>query len=231
VIQLTRSGVVIDGSEEDFERLRLQYACQHYLILPNLVERELLDVVTCRVEAAPFRPFDHHGIALEQRMFDEDTLSILNFLVNMPEFLRTMEILLGIRRIGWFGGRVYRMTAVDGHYDSWHRDVGDRRLATLSLNLTRQTYGGGGLQMRCSDSDSILHEVHNIGFGDALVFRVSRKLAHRIMPIEGNVPKIAYAGWFRWGPGYHESLRNGEMADGARPHRSRVRPRSIPSSP
>jgi len=234
VIQLTRSGVLINGSEEDFERLRVQYARQHYLVLPNLVEPELLDAVTRRVEAAPFRPFDHDGIALEQRMFDEGTLSIMNFLVNMPAFLRRMEVLLGIRRIGWFGGRVYRMTAVDGHYDSWHRDVGDRRLATLSLNLTRQAYCGGGLQMRYANSDSVLHEIHNTGFGDALIFRISRKLAHRVMPIEGGVPKVAYAGWFRWGRGYHESLRNSEMGNPVRAHRSRVRPsvnRNVALSP
>ena len=134
----------MNGSEADFERLRLQYARQHYLILRNLMEPELLDVVTRRVEAAPFQPFDHHGIALEQRMFDEVTLSIVNFLVNMPEFLRRMEGLLGIRSIGWFGGRVYRMTAVDGHYDSIWVSCGKRgKGAPWNYYDLRAVYWGG----------------------------------------------------------------------------------------
>ena len=206
MIQLNKSGVV-SGSEQDLERLRAQYAREHYVILPRLVEPELLDLIADRVQAAPYKPFDHSGIALELCMADVDTLNILEFLTNRPEFLRIMERLLGIRRIGLFGGRVYRMTSTDGHYDTWHSDVGDRRLATLSLNLAREKYRGGGLQMRCRDSDSVLHEIHNTGFGDALLFRISRKFAHRVMPVEGEIPKVAYAGWFRWGPDYHQRLR------------------------
>ena len=208
-VQLTRSGVVIGGSDEDFERLRLEYARQHYLILPRLIEPELLDAIADRVETAPYQTNDHDGLALELVMDDISTVALLNFLMNRPEFLRQMERVLGLRQIGRVSGHVYRMTSTDGHYQHWHNDILDRRMAALSLNLTREKYRyrGGSLQMRYSNSESILHELHNSGFGDALVFRISRKLQHRVMPIEGETPKVAYAGWFRWGTTYHENLR------------------------
>jgi hypothetical protein len=41
--------------------------------------------------------------------------------------------------------------------------------------------------------------------------RVANKLCHRVLPVEGNVPRTALAGWFRWEKGnvnFHDSLRN-----------------------
>lgn len=207
MIQLGRSGVVVRATEEELERLRLQFARQHFLVLRRLIDPELLELIARRVEAARYRPFDHQGIALELCMDDADTVNLLDFLVNRPQFLRLMERLMGIRHIGSFEGRVYRMTSTDGHYDSWHRDFGDRRLATLSLNLTRREFRGGALQIRHCGSDDILQEIRNTGFGDGLLFRISRKFQHRVMPVEGDVAKVAYAGWFRWGRDYHQNLR------------------------
>jgi hypothetical protein len=37
----------------------------------------------------------------------------------------------------------------------------------------------------------------NKGFGDAIVFRIGGNLEHRVAPVRGAVPKIAFAGWFR----------------------------------
>jgi 2OG-Fe(II) oxygenase superfamily len=217
LIRLTRAGVVVSATDENLEQLRLQFARDHYLVVPRLIDPELLDLVARRVEAASYQPFDHKGIALELCMDDADTVNLLDFLINRPKFLQLMERLMGIRHIGSFGGRVYRMTSTGGHYDSWHRDFGDRRLATLSLNLTREEFGGGALQMRYCGSDSVLHGIRNTGFGDALLFRISRKFQHRVMPVEGNVAKVAYAGWFRWGRDYHQKLRrNYEIIRGRR---------------
>jgi 2OG-Fe(II) oxygenase superfamily len=224
MIQLRRSGVVVSASEQDIERLRLRFASQHYLILRNLIDPELLKLIRRRVEAAAYRPFDHQGIALELCMDDADTVNLLDFLVNRPQFLRLMERLMDIRHIGSFGGRVYRMTSTDGHYDSWHRDFGDRRLATLSLNLTREEFHGGALQIRHTGSDAVLQEIRNTGLGDGLLFRISRKFQHRVMPVEGDVAKVAYAGWFRWGRDYHQRLRHNYEIEQVRSHRPHRRP-------
>jgi hypothetical protein len=39
-------------------------------------------------------------------------------------------------------------------------------------------------------------QVNNTGFGDVLLFRISKDLEHRVTPIMEGVPKTACAGWF-----------------------------------
>lgn len=56
-------------------------------------------------------------------------------------------------------------------------------------------------------SEEILREVHNTGFGDALLFRISEKLTHRVQDVTGDNPKIAFAGWFLQGEDFLRNLR------------------------
>jgi hypothetical protein len=58
--------------------------------------------------------------------------------------------------------------------------------------------------MRYRRTKEILHEVHNNGLGDALLFRVSPELEHRVQGVEGDVPKTALAGWFVSGTTFHQ---------------------------
>ena len=40
--------------------------------------------------------------------------------------------------------------------------------------------------------------------------RIANKLFHRVLPVEGDVPRTAMAGWFRWEKGnenFDEALR------------------------
>ncbi|MEO6060810.1 MAG: 2OG-Fe(II) oxygenase, partial [Thermoflexales bacterium] len=101
-------------------------------------------------------------------------------------------------------GRVYRMAPGEGHFDSWHGDVGQGRQIALSINLGSADYEGGLLQLARSDSDSsdLLAEIANTGAGDALVFRIAPWLRHRVTDIAGTVAKTAYAGWFRTYPDF-----------------------------
>jgi hypothetical protein len=70
----------------------------------------------------------------------------------------------------------------------------------MSVNLGRQIYSGGVLQIRESESGRIVHEVANTGFGDAVVFRLSHGLKHRVTDVQGGVPREAFAGWFKSEP-------------------------------
>jgi hypothetical protein len=51
--------------------------------------------------------------------------------------------------------------------------------------------------LRRKDSGQVLAHVANTGAGDALIFRISPHLQHRISDLEGAEPKTAFAGWFR----------------------------------
>jgi hypothetical protein len=207
MIQLTRTGVVFSGSEDDLNRLRSEFDRDHYIILPKLFEPELLQIVLERIESARFVPFEHVGIGLEFCMEDQPTIVLLTFVANVPAFHRLIERITGCGRIGEYSGRVYRMTSRDGHYDHWHDDSDDGRMITMSVNLTPQLFHGGALQMRYRGTEKMLHEVRNDGLGDALLFRISPELEHRVQGVEGDVPKTALAGWFVSGKTFHQEVR------------------------
>jgi hypothetical protein len=196
LIQLTRKGVVFTGTQADLTFLREKYDRDNYVILPQLYEPSLLEEIMRRVDAAPFPPKEHVGVGLELCMDDTVTESMLGFFPNNPTFLRLVEQITGQPRLGEFIGRVYRMTSSEGHYDGWHDDCCGQRVVTMSLNLSRKAYAGGALQMKLRDSDEIIQEIHNTGFGDALLFRISRRLMHRVQEVIGVIPKTAFAGWF-----------------------------------
>jgi 2OG-Fe(II) oxygenase superfamily len=208
VIQLTRRGVVFSGSQADLRRLRVQFNRDHYIVLPKLVEPELLDMILRRIEGASFPRYNDDGITFQVTMDDPATFDLLLFLVNNPAFHRIVQRATGCRKIANFRGRVYRMIASENHHIRWHSDVHDHRLVSFSLNLTPGAFQGGALQIRNRDSVELLHEVRNTGLGDAVLFRVTRKLLHRVLPVEGDMPRTAMAGWFRWEKeDFHSELR------------------------
>jgi len=211
LIQLTRQGVLFSGSAGDLRALRAQFQHDHYDILPKLIEPDLLGTIVKRLETAPFVSKEYNGV-VSQAVFDDPlTYHLLLFLVNVPEFHRLVQRITGCRKIADFRGRVYRLNPNTDNRIVWHTDVTDHRMVTFSLNLTTQEYRGGTLQIRNQDSKEILHEVRNTGLGDALLMRVTKKLAHRVLPVEGDIPRTAMAGWFRWEAdkkeGFHANVR------------------------
>ena len=51
------------------------------------------------------------------------------------------------------------------------------RVVGMSLNLSREVYSGGVLQIRNRESEALISEAANTGSGDAVIFRLSRDLA------------------------------------------------------
>ena len=208
MIQLTRRGILSSGTPEELKSLRDKYERDDYVILPQLYEPELLEELMRRIDAAPFITYKHSDIALEFRMDDDITQAMLSFFPNNPAFLRIIEQITGHPKLGEFTGRVYRMTSSDGHFDNWHDDIINHRAVTMSMNLSRQAFSGGALQLRRTNSKEVLHEIHNTGFGDALLFRIADGLVHRVQSVTGETPKTAFAGWFLEGEDLLPNLRN-----------------------
>ncbi len=196
MIQLTRKGVVFSGSPADLRALRAQFQRDHYIILPKLIEPDLLATVLKRIEAAPTIKTEYNGVVAQSVIDDPLTYNLLLFLLCAPEFQRLVQRITGCRRISDFRGRIYRLNPMTDDRIVWHSDVCDHRMVKLSLNLTTQEYRGGALQIRYRGSEEILHEVRNTGLGDALLMRVSKKLCHRVLPVEGDIPRTALAGGF-----------------------------------
>jgi hypothetical protein len=65
------------------------------------------------------------------------------------------------------------------------------------MNLSTDIFRGGTFELRDRWSLAPLAQVNNTGFGDALLFRISNDLQHRVTQVEDTVAKTACAGWFR----------------------------------
>ena len=87
----------------------------------------------------------------------------------------------------------------------------------MSVNLSGQPYGGGVFQLRRTADERLLGEVHNLGLGDAILFRLSPQLQHRVTDVTGEHPKTAFAGWFRPDTSYREALRSLSPSAGPEP--------------
>jgi hypothetical protein len=197
MIQLTRTETVFSGPALDLESLRSRFDREHCIQLPSLLEPGLLQFVQRKLGQVRFNRTIHEGVGVELLMADDLVLNLLFFLINNPKFLQIIKTITSCCKIRGFTGRVYRMMPGNDHYDLWHHDMVEDRLVAMSINLSSEIYSGGILQIRDKYSQRIVHEVANIGCGDAIVFRLARSLEHRITNVEGAVPKTAFAGWFR----------------------------------
>ena len=206
VLQLGHRGLLV-ADKARLQRVRAEFDACHCVLLPGLLETGLARSVVEALERGAFTEYTHEGIGNELCAQPGTATGVLELLANDPEFFAAVRGVTGCGPIGLFHGRVYRMIPGGGHYDSWHSDQGLDRLVAMSVNLSQAPYAGGILQIRENESSRILHEVANVGFGDAILFRIGPTLTHRVTGVEGLVPKTAYAGWFRSRPFYRNLVR------------------------
>jgi 2-oxoglutarate-Fe(II)-dependent oxygenase superfamily protein len=202
VIRINRAGTQSTLSEADIRALRREFDTTHCILLPGLLAPDLLALLLERIERAPFEEHVHDGIGPNRELWMKDAsmTGILQFLSNARSLRRLVEEVSGHHPIGSFLGRVYRVVPGQGHFDAWHNDMVDDRLVAMSVNLSPKAFEGGVLQIRERATHRIVHEVANTGPGDAIIFRLSHALQHRITEVQGLVPKTAFAGWFRTKP-------------------------------
>ena len=196
MLQLTRSGPIVTWTADDMRRLRAEFERRHCIRLPSVLPPDGFDYVCEHVERGAFAEKIHGQIGAELCMGENAALSLLYFLTNDRRVFSLIRELTGCDSIGGFIGRVYRMVPGTAHYDSWHTDCVANRMIGLSVNLSDDSYAGGVFQLRERGSEAILTEMPNTGPGDAILFRIAAHIEHRVTPVEGTVPKTAFAGWF-----------------------------------
>lgn len=197
MVHLTRSGPVFSASEGELAAARAQFAGAHWLRLPGFVGPELLARLQRLLAASEFVRVDRH-IGTELRPADKTADVALCALLNNPALFRFVERLAGHGHVRSFIGRIYRRLPHPDYFHHWHDDVtAGGRLFALSINLSERPYAGGALRIRSAETREVLSEVHNGGAGDAVLFRIDRRLQHCIGPVSGDSPKTAMAGWFK----------------------------------
>jgi len=197
----------IPSGDEQLARLRDEFGHRHCLLIPRLFEPALADEIARRVENSDFYRREHAGIGVEACMEVNATLAWLLLLLNDQRMLEVVELITGCGPIGHFDGRVYRLEPSNDHYDSWHDDLGDGRLVALSVNLGREPYEGGSLEVRDRRTGASA-EVRSARTGDALLFELGEHLEHRVLPVTGRSARTVFAGWFKAGPSFLSVLRS-----------------------
>jgi len=210
MLQVTRSAFVCTESAEHLAAMRRAFERDHAIQLPHLFDPELVALVQQHVREARFADRDDE-IAREACMEDNAILAMLYLITNDEQMFRAIRAITGCAPIGTFLGRVYRMHAAAGHRDQWHSDVTGNRLIGMSVNLTEGTFEGGVFELRNKDSEVPQWSIANTGAGDAILFQISDNLRHRVSPVEGIIPRVAYAGWFQSGPGFTALLEEARV--------------------
>ena len=195
LIRVRRSGVSLETS--GLAELRARFEVSHCVRLEGLLDSDLLNFLVDRLERGTWSERVHDGIGIEHVLDEDPALHMLLFLTNAPAFRGAVQAVTGCRPLVQFNGRVYRMVPSRGHYDDWHDDMTNERLVGMSLNLSPRGYTGGTFQLRQRATHAQLAELANTGFGDAILFRISPDLEHRVTDVEGTDAKVAFAGWFR----------------------------------
>jgi hypothetical protein len=193
VLSVDRSGIRIDG---DVDELRDCFLERPFLALPGFVAPDLLSIIESAVERGDFADRAHPGIGAEGCLESGDATRACQLVFNDPALLDVVTRIAGCSPLRCFDGRVYRLESQSGHYDSWHSDAAHGRLVGLSVNLSREPYEGGVLEIRRARAAEAEHAVPSKGFGSAVLFRISPDLRHRVTAVRGGRPRTAYAGWF-----------------------------------
>jgi hypothetical protein len=213
VIGIGRSGSHLldfsSGSPAERSDLSHEFRERNCAVLRGFLQPRLLADLLPRVERTGFRPRGHGNIGTEDSMEAGGPLASLVLAANNPQLFEFVMEVTDCGAIGCFDARVYRLDPARGHGDSWHSDVGDNRLVAMSVNLTTNRYEGGLLQIRDQRSGKLTAEVGGTELGDAVIFRIAEHLRHRVSPVEGDVPRVAFAGWFKSAPSFRSVLAGG----------------------
>lgn len=213
IITIHRGRLEVWVSEDKTQELSRSFQANHYIRMPGILGEDLLNELHQQIAGSEWEEMVHDQIGVEVCLMDKGIVGLMNFLFNDQELFSFLDAVTGCGSIGSFTGRVYRMIPESGHYDSWHGDVGENRLLALSINLGREPYEGGVLQIRRSHSGEKPVMVPNTGFGDAILFRIAPGLEHCVTAVSGKTSKTAFAGWFRSEPDFFASLE-GFLTDG-----------------
>ena len=183
ILQLTERGAVLRDAARTAQAAE-QFRRQHWVRLPQLVEPKLLGRIQRAIEHADFRERAHDSVATELCMEADASVGLLHFLVNDPGVYRLIEVISGCPPVRCFFGRVYRHLP-GRHQHSWHGDLSRNRQIGMSVNLSPDVYEGGTFEIRDVNTEQMFAAVANVGFGDAILFRLAPTLEHRVTQVRG----------------------------------------------
>lgn len=197
MIRLTTKGLVMDASPAEVAALREEFERFHTVKLPGLMGPDLMALLFGQVHKEDFETKTFGEFSLELAVMQNVGVHSLQLLMNDNRMRAAMEQITGCTPLRYFSGRIYRLEPNSAHHTDWHDDAagGDRRVG-ISFNLSQQPYDGGCFEIKRQTEDQIIRAMPNLTLGDAILFRIDRKLEHRVTAVTGTRSKTAFAGWY-----------------------------------
>jgi hypothetical protein len=215
MIHIYKDKTVIQDQKK-LDELKLEFENTHSIVLNDLLSVDLRGFITMELRRANYikkthQEKDDYIIGEEYMIEDKNIIANLFFLLmNRNEYLDAIRYVTGIDEIKSFGGRIYKLDASDDCFDSWHDDFknNEGRLVGMSLNLSEGDYEGGHFLLRTKKTDKIHKEVSYKKWGTAHLFRIDKTLEHKVTKVVSEIPRVAYAGWFRSKMGFKDYLKS-----------------------
>lgn len=197
MIELDLHKVVCDAQATAV--LATAYREHRCAVIPHILGDRLAVKVRDLVASGQWVSHHHGALGREEVMPDSEIVGMLHLIFNDSMVLDIVRAICDQPRISWFGGRIYRFRAGQGHFDHWHNDMRSGRKVGMSLSLSDQPVQGGVFELRLRGENALLASIAAPRFGTATLFEIAGELEHRVTEVVGNNDRVAFAGWFREG--------------------------------
>ena len=177
---------------------RAAFARGDAIVLPSAFDPAFLRTILSICRRGPYVPEYIENIGW--RTVEERDMAgcALRFALERPAFLRWVEAAAGCDPLSRISGVVAEIAAGTGQELGWHNDRNEgglgRRLA-VTIHLSDALYDGGLFEMRDQQSGRLLVCEGARPPGSVMLFRIDRRLRHRVTQVISGGPRRVFAGW------------------------------------
>jgi len=188
-------------NESLISQYRAEYAESSCIFLPGFLKKSALYPLVKKLGDTNFETkYETEGEGKFGKVLfvpqGNASIIIFNLLLNDNDLFTALQRITDCKPIDNFVGRIHRSEGGEQHNIGWHGDNSDNRLLAITLCLGDDRYTGGKFEIRKKGSDNLLRQFEQLEGGDALIFKISPDLEHRLTTIETGRRTVG-VGWFR----------------------------------
>lgn len=194
---IASNSISFSDDAESWEAAAREFAARQALVVPGVLEKNLLAQLCDLAQSASYTLYDLGSIGHETVEATQRVSRSLNFLLSQPRLLRRLESLTGCGPLTSVGGNLGRICAGTGEHLGWHDDMNERgRKLAISICLSDIPYDGGEFELRSKRAQITGFTHKHCIAGVAVIFRIGTEFEHRVLPVCAGGPRLVYGGWF-----------------------------------
>jgi 2OG-Fe(II) oxygenase superfamily len=196
-VKIGSAAARIDDAPAVLARARAAFACGNALALPSAFDPAFLRTILAICRRGPYVP--EYIDKIGWRSVEERDVAgcALRFALQRPAFLRWCEAAAECETLQLITGTVAEMAAGTDQGLGWHDDRNDgglRKLA-VTIHLSDAPYEGGLFEMCEKQSGRLLVREGALPPGSVMLFRIDKRLRHRVTQVICGGPRRVFAGW------------------------------------